>query len=110
MFVAFAFIPWLVGVVSSLAAYFGALLAKKWAVRAALVTAIIGLTTAFTALIFSLVSALDYVDPDNYFIFGLKLLPANTFPCISAYVSCLIARVVYNQKYDFMSRWIDGGL
>lgn len=105
-----AFLPWLVGAVTSLATYFGALLAKKWAVRAALLTAIIGLTAAFTALILSLVSALEYVNPDNYFIIGFKLLPANTFPCISAYVSCLIARVVYNQKYDFMSRWIDGGL
>ena len=103
------FITWFVTLITTIATYLTTYLGKRWAVRTAVVAGLVALTAAFTAGLFSLLEAIEYVSPDNWFWVGVGLMPANTLPCISAYLSALVMRYVYDKQYSFYSRWMDSG-
>lgn len=104
------FIAWFVTGITSLVTYLTAYIGKKWAVRTAVIAGLVALTAAFTAGLAGLVTALSYGVTDQWFRFGLSLMPANTLPCIGAYISASVMRYIYDRNYSFTARWLDGGL
>lgn len=104
------FIAWFVGAITQFAAYLTTYLGQRWAVRTAVLAGLVALTAAFTAGLAGLVAGIQLATVDNsWFKYGLSLMPSNTIPCISAYISAAVMRYIYDKQYSFYSRWMDGG-
>lgn len=105
-----AFIPWFVNLIVGIAGWLTSYLGKRWAVRTAIIAGLVMLTAAFSAGLGSLVAGISVTTTNNsYFTFGLSLLPTNTVPCLSAYLSALVMRYIYDKQYSFYVRWMDSG-
>lgn len=106
----FALVPWLATLFSGLISWFASFLAKKWAVRVALISVFISITVSFTLAIHGLIMLIRVSDPGGWYNVGLSLLPTNFIGCIGAYIAAVVTRWVYDYKMGFMGRWLDQGL
>ena len=92
-------IPWLAGVIgglfSAVFSYLSAFLTKRFAIVAAAITVIVGITTAFFAAINALVTGLAIVAPAELSIAAGLVVPSNATACATAYITALIVRWAY---------------
>lgn len=92
-------IPWLAGIIgglfSAVFGYFTSFLTKRFAVVAAAVAVIVGITTAFFAAIQGLVSGLSIVAPEELSLAAGLVVPTNATACATAYMTALVVRWAY---------------
>lgn len=93
-------IPWLAGTIGGLFtavfAWFANFLTKRFAVVAAVVAVIVGITTAFLVAINALAAGISVVVPTEVAIAAGLVIPSNASACMSAYFSALVLRWAYN--------------
>lgn len=92
-------LPWLAaviaGIVSSVFSYAAKFISKRVAVVLVAIGLIAASTTAFIALVNSLVSSLSVVVPPFLSLAVSLVVPDNTAACVSVLISARIARWVY---------------
>ena len=90
-------IPWLASVLGSmlsgLVAFFARFMAAKWAMIAAVITALTALTAGLIATMEGLIAGVSVVFPGDA-SWGL-LVPDNLTACVSAYLTARIAKWFY---------------
>lgn len=92
-------IPWLAGIIgglfASLFGYFAKFLTKRLAVAAALISLIVAATTAFIALMKSLMASISAASPDFLGLAIQLVVPENAYACVSVMATARIARWAY---------------
>lgn len=106
-------IPWLAGVLGSLAAsataFFAARFTAKLAGIMGWLTLYISMLAGLSAFFVGIASTIHYAMPDSLATGVYMFLPSNLELCLSAYISARVALWVYRQKTRVVQYMFDFG-